>query len=160
LQRKGLDLREIQTRVLIDSSPAVVWGILTDLRNYPAWNPFIPEAVGEVTPGAALRILIRPPGEPAQKYRVRVLAVEPERRFRWLGHFHVPGLIDGDHVFEIHSSAPGRTEVVQRETFRGVLVPLVWKSFLDTKLRAGFEALNGSLKAAAERAAKAGGSVG
>lgn len=149
-------MREIRTRVVIDSPPGVVWGILTDLRNYSAWNSFIPEAMGEVTPGATLRILIRPPGERVQKYRVRVLAVEPERCFRWLGHFHVPGLIDGDHVFEMHSSAPGRTEVVQRETFRGVLVPLVWKSFLDTKLRAGFEALNAGLKAAAERAANAG----
>ena len=148
-------MREIRTRVVIDSPPAVVWDILTDLGNYPAWNPFIPEATGLVIPGAALSILIRPPGEREQAYRVRVLEVEPERRFRWLGHFHVPGLIDGDHVFEIHSSEPGRTEVVQRETFRGILVPLVWKSFLDTKLRAGFEALNSNLKAAAEEVANA-----
>jgi hypothetical protein len=144
-------LKEIHTRIAINSTPAVVWRILTDLSNYPAWNPFIPAAEGELVPGGTLRIKIRPPGRNAQDYRVRILEIEPERSLRWLGHFHLPGLIDGDHVFEIHNTGTGTVDLVQRETFRGLLVPLTWKSFLNTHLRNGFEALNHSLKAFAER---------
>jgi len=36
------------------------------------------------------------PGREAQDYKVRILKIDEEREFRWLGHFHVPGLIDGD----------------------------------------------------------------
>ena len=41
----------------------------------------------------------------------------------------------------------------QREEFRGVLVPLLWKQ-LDTRTRAGFEAMNEALKARAEARAQ------
>ena len=40
---------------------------------------------------------------------------------------------------------------VQREEFRGVLVPFFWKS-LDTHTRQGFEAMNAALKQRAEAA--------
>ena len=40
---------------------------------------------------------------------------------------------------------------VQREEFRGVLVPFFWKS-LDTHARQGFEAMNAALKQRAEAA--------
>ena len=42
-------------------------------------------------------------------------------------------------------------EWVKREYFSGILVPLTWKSFLNTYLRQGFEDLNQSLKNVAER---------
>ncbi len=147
-------MKELYTRIEINSSAAIVWGVLTDLKNYPAWNPFIPAAEGDLTPGATLRIKIKPPGREAQPYRVKILEIAPQKEFRWLGHFHVPGLIDGEHLFELNAIGPNKTELVQREYFRGLLVPLTWSSFLNTHLREGFEALNRSLKTVAERAAQ------
>lgn len=147
-------VKEICTSIDIDSPAALVWDILTDLKNYSTWNSFIPKAQGDLRPGGSLKITIRPPGREAQDYRVRILEVETERRLRWLGHFHVPGLIDGDHWFELRVVGPNTTHLVQRECFRGIVVPLTWKRFLDTHLRAGFETLNRELKAAAERAAR------
>lgn len=144
-------MKEIYTQIEINSSPAVVWRILTDFASYPSWNPFIPSAEGELTEGALLRIKIRPPGKKAQDYSVRILKIEEPKEFRWLGHFHMRGLIDGDHLFEINPVAENKLQLVQRESFSGLLVPLVWTSFLNTHLRRGFEELNQSLKNRAEQ---------
>ena len=144
-------MKEIYTEIEIESSPRVVWRILTDFASYPSWNPFIPSAEGELTEGALLRIKIRPPGKKAQDYRVRILKIEEPKQFWWLGHFHLRGLIDGKHLFAINPVAENKIRFVQREYFSGLLVPLVWKSFLDTHLRQGFEELNRSLKLRAEQ---------
>jgi hypothetical protein len=144
-------LKEIYTQIEIKSSPGVVWKILTDFANYPSWNPFIPRVEGELREGALLRIKIRPPSRKAQDYRVKILKIEEPREFRWLGHFLMPGLIDGEHFFEITPIGQNKVQFVQREYFRGILVPLTWKSFLNTYLRQGFEDSNQSLKNIAER---------
>lgn len=146
-------MREIHTRIEIESPVEVVWDVLTDTAAYPAWNPFIPRAEGELRTGSTLRIDIQTPGRKPQPYRVRVTGLEPPRAFSWLGHFHVPGLIDGDHRFELRPLSARRVEVLQWERFGGLLVPFVYGSFLNTHLRAGFEALNRSLKQVAERRA-------
>jgi hypothetical protein len=144
-------LKEIYTEIEIKSSAKVVWRILTDFANYPSWNPFIPKAEGELREGALLRIEIKPPGRKAQDYCVKILKIEEGREFRWLGHFHMPGLIDGEHLFEINAVGKDNIHFVQREYFSGILVPLTWKSFLNTYLRRGFDELNQSLKKIAER---------
>lgn len=144
-------MKEIYTQIEIKSSPRVVWRILTDFANYPSWNPFIPRVEGELREGALLRIKIRPPSRKAQDYRVKILKIEEPREFRWLGHFLMPGLIDGEHLFEINPVGENKIKFVQREYFSGILVPLTWKSFLNTYLRQGFEELNQSLKNIAER---------
>jgi hypothetical protein len=144
-------LKELFTRIEILSPADVVWRILTDPAGYASWNPFIPEAEGELKVGALWRIKIQPPGQKPQDYRVRILKIEEQKELSWLGHFHVPGLIDGEHRFEIQPTGSDRIDLIQREHFRGVLVPLVWRTFLNTHLRSGFDALNQSLKAVAER---------
>ena len=78
-----------------------------------------------------------------------VTRVEPGRAFRWVGRLLFPGLFDGEHIYEINPLAEGGVRLVHREEFRGVLVPLFWKS-LDTHTRQGFEAMNAALKKRAE----------
>ena len=145
-------MRAIHTRIEIDAPAAVVWRILTDLPRYGTWNPLIPGAKGELRRGSYLEIKIKTPDRVAQSYRVRILKIEQQKELWWLGHFWIPGLIDGTHMFDIRPLPHGRTELVQRESFRGLLVPFTWKGFLDKYLRSGFEASNRGLKIAAEQA--------
>jgi hypothetical protein len=63
------------------------------------------------------------------------------------------GILDGMHFFELFPEGTNRVRLVHREEFRGLLVPLVWRAFLDTRMREGFEALNRNLKELAERLA-------
>jgi hypothetical protein len=67
-------------------------------------------------------------------------------RIVWLGHLYFPYLVDGKHVFELKAESARRTKVVNKESFRGVLVPFLWPIFIDNYMRAGFHDLNQGLK--------------
>jgi hypothetical protein len=86
--------------------------------------------------------------------RPTVLAVDAARELRWLGHFLVRGLLDGEHHLAIEPLGASRVRFVQEERFSGLLVPLLAKS-LDTHTLPGFEAMNRALKARAEAAVPA-----
>ena len=100
--------------------------------------------------GAGLKVHIAPPGGKPMTFTPRVTRVVPEREFRWLGRLLMPGLFDGEHIFEIKPLGENRSSLVQREEFRGLLVPLMWSS-LDTRTRQGFNDMNAALKAKAEK---------
>ena len=61
----------------------------------------------------------------------------------------MPGLFDGEHSLEIQPLGENRTRFVQRETFRGLLVPLSARGLLENTRR-GFEEMNRALKERAE----------
>lgn len=136
---------ELHTEIEIDRPPSSVWAVLTDLEHYHEWNPFIVEAAGVVAVGERLRNRLQPPGGRAMTFRPTVTAVEPRTVFGWLGRLGLPGLFDGLHRFALHETASGGTHLTHSEQFRGLLVrPL--RSSLDTRTRAGFEAMNAALK--------------
>ena len=142
-------MREISTEIEINAPAGSVWTVLTDFQRYPEWNPFIPDAQGDVREGARLRVRIEPPGGRGMTFRPTVRRVREDRELRWLGHLFVPGLFDGEHIFELESAGEGTTRFVQRERFKGILVPILWGS-LETNTRRGFEEMNAALKARVE----------
>ena len=85
-------------------------------------------------------------------FRPKILNAEPNRELRWLGHLFVPGLFDGEHSFTIEPLGHARVRFVQREIFRGLLVPLFSRG-LDRDTRRGFEEMNRALKERAEAGA-------
>ena len=142
-------MREIRTSIDIEAPAAQVWQHLTDLEAYPEWNPFMPVAEGTVAKGERLKVFIRPPGGRAMTFTPTVKEVVPEQTFRWLGRLGIPGLFDGEHIFELEALSEGRTRLVHREEFRGLLVPLFWSS-LEGPTQQGFTDMNAALKARAE----------
>jgi hypothetical protein len=142
-------MRTLHTEIEIDAPAERVWDTLTNIADYSIWNRFIPHLAGILAPGERLEVRIEPPGGAAMTFRPTVLAVEPARRLRWVGHLLTPGLFDGEHQFEIHPLGPGRVRFVQQERFTGVLVPLFARN-LDAHTLPGFTAMNAALKARAE----------
>ena len=53
------------------------------------------------------------------------------------------------YVFRLSPTTRGGTRFVQREEFRGLLVPLLWSS-VSRNTQRGFEAMNAALKERAE----------
>lgn len=82
-------------------------------------------------------------------FRPKVLKVEPNREFRWLGHLLIPGVFDGEHFFIIETLDLNRVRFIHGEIFRGILVPLFGK-MLDGSTRQGFEAFNQALRTRVE----------
>jgi hypothetical protein len=143
-------MREIRTEIEIDAPAERVWNILTDLASFPQWNPFILQATGQPKAGARLEVRIQPPGSKGMTFRPTVLRVEPNRELRWLGRLWMPWLFDGEHIFLLEPLGPTHTRLVQRETFNGLLVPLLFR-WVESSTRQGFEEMNRALKARAEQ---------
>lgn len=144
-------LFEIRSEINIKAGKQTIWNILTDFDNYPSWNPFIKNISGDRHQGGRLKVEIQPPGSSAMNFTPTILAFDEGRTFRWLGHFLIKGLFDGEHIFEIEEQPDGSCLFVQREKFGGLLVPLFKKSLNDNTLR-GFRAMNEKIKEMAEKA--------
>ena len=135
---------EIVTEVEIDGTTAEVWAELIDFGSFASWNPFMIEASGDAEIGSRLELRMQPPGGSAMTFRPTVTEAADAKRLEWLGSLLVRGLFDGRHRFELEDTGSG-TRFVHSEQFTGLLVPLLRRS-LDTKTRAGFEAMNAALK--------------
>lgn len=84
------------------------------------------------------------------RFKPTVITVRPERELRWLGHFLVPGIFDGEHFFLLEPIGEDQTRLTQGEKFSGLLVGL-FGGTLSTTVEAGFKAMNTALKREAER---------
>ena len=141
--------KEITTEILINAAPQKVWAILTDFDSYPRWNPFIKSLQGPVVVGSKITARIEPPEGQGMTFTPKVLVFEPNREFRWRGQLWIPGLFDGEHIFELIDNGNGTTTFRQREIFYGILVPLFTK-MLDINTMNGFLQMNQKLKELAE----------
>jgi hypothetical protein len=144
-------MKLLHTEIEIDASAEHVWELLTDFASYPQWNPFIRHISGQPAPGKRLQARLEPPGGRAMTFKPKVLTAEPNRELRWLGHLLVPGLFDGEHSFTIEPLEEDRVHFIQREAFKGLLVPLFARS-LESNTQRGFEEMNHALKERAEAA--------
>ena len=127
----------------------LVWDALTALDSFHEWNPFMREASGVVAVGEKLKVYLKPPGGMGMTFKPRVVKVEPNREFRWLGHLVIPGFFDGEHIFEIEPDGDAGCRFVQREEFRGLLVPLMLLMIRKSTERR-FNEMNQALKALVE----------
>ncbi|WP_254764684.1 SRPBCC domain-containing protein [Natrinema marinum] len=144
---------EVEVFVEIDAPPAVVWDALRSFEAYPEWDP-IGRTVEGVSVGRDDRRGWSPtPGRGRRSVESSVVAVEPDRRLAWLDRFVVPFALDRYHEFRLEPIEDGRrTRLLQRETVRGALVPLV---FDRARVERAFVAMNEAIAARAERAATA-----
>jgi hypothetical protein len=59
-----------------------------------------------------------------------VIVASPNQELRWLGHFLLPGVFDGEHYFQLEAISPGRVRFIQGEKFSGILVGLFKPSLM------------------------------
>lgn len=141
--------KEISTQIRINAPVSKVWSILIDFDKYPEWNPFIKSLTGKIEQGQTITARIEAPKTQGMTFKPRILAIKKDKEFRWLGHFMIKGLFDGEHIFELQENADSSTLFIHREKFSGILVAALL-SMIGANTRAGFEAMNTSLKQRAE----------
>jgi hypothetical protein len=143
-------VRTIHTEIGVGAPAERVWDVLMAIDKWPEWNPFA-KVSGRLAVGERLTVEIRPPGKRPMTFRPTVVALEPGRELRWLGHLIVPGLFDGEHGFRVRPEDTGRCRFEHFETFRGLLAaPFLYMT--GTSTRRGFESMNRALKGRAEGA--------
>ena len=138
-------MKEITTEIVINAPPREIWTILTSFSEYPEWNPFITSLEGTVSEGNRIKITLSPPDSNTMVFKPVVEVFEENKKLQWLGSLFFAGLFDGRHTFEIIDTGNNTSIFIQRETFRGLLVPLLAKS-LDDKTKRGFILMNEKLK--------------
>lgn len=142
-------MKELRTEIEIQASPEKVWQILTNLGEYPQWNPFIHHAIGTAKVGEKVDITFRS-GSKEMTLHCTVVKVEPNRELRWKYHVILPALFSGEHSFVIEPIDNNRVRFVDREIFNGLLVSSQARD-IDTNSKHGFEAMDKALKARAEK---------
>ncbi|MDQ3913439.1 MAG: SRPBCC domain-containing protein [Actinomycetota bacterium] len=142
-------MKELHTEIDINAPAERVWQVLVDFAAYPRWNPFIRRIGGIPMAGERLEVRLQPSGARGFTFHPEVLAAEPTRELRWLGHLLAPKVFDGEHIFTIEPLAEERVRFVQREIFSGLLVPFFMR-FAEADTRRGFEEMNRALKEHAE----------
>lgn len=137
--------------MIINAPVEKVWSTLTNLNEYGIWNIFITNVQGLFKVGDVLNIQIHLLGKENQKYKVLITEIEEFKKFSWLGHFFITGLIDGTHTFELVKLNDSSTKLIHREKFSGILVPFVWNSVILPRLKPGFIQFNSGFKNHVER---------
>jgi hypothetical protein len=139
---------EVNAVTEIDASAEAVWSVLTDLKQFHVWNPFIRDASGTTEVGGTIRVQVRPSLGVPLVFHATVLDREDGRALRWRGHVLAPWLACGDHSFTIEPIGDHRVRFTQHETFSGVL-PWLAARLLARETRRGFDAMNHALEARA-----------
>lgn len=142
-------LKEINTVIEISATPEKVWQVLTNFEYYADWNPFIKSITGEKVVGKRLATQISPPNRKPMKFKPVILTFDQNKELKWLGGPAIKGIFDGEHYFRINALENGSVRFEHGEKFSGILVRLMPKIFVDTKL--GFEQMNQALKEECEK---------
>jgi len=143
-------MKRIETEILINVKPEVVWEILTDFESQSKWNPFIKSISGEKKIGKNLTVSIQPPGsKKGMTFNPIILNYEKNKELRWAGKLGIKGIFDGEHYFKLINLDNNQTKFIHGEKFSGILVYLMGKALGKTK--EGFELMNESLKVECEK---------
>jgi hypothetical protein len=137
-------MRVIEASIDIDAPLEDVWRTLSAGRHYADWNPFITEVTGDLQVGNRPKLRIAPPGKKAMTFSPRITAASPTAGLRWKGRLLLPGLCDATHEFLLRAESSTRTRLTQRESFRGILIPMLGSMLEPT--RNGFTAMNEALR--------------
>ena len=97
-------MREIETQIEINASPAEVWKVLMEFEAYKDWNPFITQISGEKSPDSTLTILIDNKQLPPQTINPIVKVVTQDEKFCWQGKLLADWVFSGKHYFKMKRS--------------------------------------------------------
>jgi len=126
---KGNELKEIQTEIEIAAPPEKVWSILINIDNWSKWNPTTIQASGVPSVGSELTITMRgEDGNDGPKYMPIVTSLEEPTLFEWRAKMMSDILFTNGRIFELEKISTG-TRLINKETFKGMLVPLFWSKF-------------------------------
>jgi hypothetical protein len=138
-------LKAYSASTTINAPPEVIWQILTDAPNYPAWDPWAIRIEGTIALGQTIKAYSKL--DPSRAFPARVTEFVPEQRMVWTGGMPL-GLFTGVRSFSLNPQTDSTVEFTIREEFSGLLLPLFGGSLPD--MNGPFQDFVNGLKARAE----------
>jgi hypothetical protein len=145
---------EIRTDVVIDAPVDRVWAVIVDLPRYADWNTQLAWLGGEPGPGAVLKLRLAANGTAPYEFAPTVSHWVPNVRFGWIARTGVPRIFDGEHFFELEPIEGGKTRLVNRERYSGVLSLVMQRLPMMAGAPQGFARMNDEIKSRVERGAR------
>lgn len=135
---------ENRNEIEIQAIPQEVWQVLTDMARHSEWNPLIYQAEGNIEVGQTVRMSART-ASIDMKFNCRVVRVDLNQEFEWWWHIVLPFLFRGEHIFTIEPVDAQTVRFIDREIFKGLLVPF-WTKDLMTNSKDAMVAMDKALK--------------
>ena len=138
-------MRELRAEIHISAPIQQVWRVLSDFDHWKDWNPMVNQASGTASVPSKLKLTMRGlDSKDAMKYEPIVVEVDPPKYLRWRATMMSGFMFTNDRVFELKEKYGG-TEVINREEFSGLMVPLFWKK-MNQFVVPMLEKMNNALK--------------
>ena len=142
-------MKNLHTEITINAPAEKVWNILTDFEKFGEWNPFILSIEGNQEIGAQLKVVLKN-GNGTSVFKPKVLILEKNKSFEWLGSLPIPGLFNGQHHFKLEKISEHQINFIHGEHFSGLLAGIIMKQ-IGEATQQSFMAMNKALKERAEK---------
>ena len=143
-------MKELTTEIQINSSPEILWKVITDFKNYYQWNPILQKIKGEPLIGKQLEIHLSTVGGKKRVYHPKVIKITPNHELRWKGTFFFSQIFSGERIFLIEKLSENKVNFVNKEIFSGIGVRFTSPKMED-EIVASFKKMNEALKKTVER---------
>ena len=142
-------MKTVSTEIKIRAKPEKVWDVLKKFSDYEEWNPVMTRIIGEANLGKKIEVHIHTVKGKNRIYHPTITKFDINKELRWQGRSFLPGIFEGERIFEIKEISSEEISLIHLEVFRGIGVKLLGNR-LDEDLQQSFEAMNIALKARAE----------
>jgi hypothetical protein len=133
---------EIRNDIEVNASIDKVWQTVIDFDNYKSWNTQLSFLGGNVTPNGKLHLKLSVEGTTPYEFKPDISYWEEKKRFAWIARTGLPRVFDDEHFFELQNLGNGKTLLINREEYRGVL-SLIFQQLPMMKVAPkGFEKMN------------------
>jgi hypothetical protein len=114
--------QDVNTRIVIQASPAQVWGVLNDFAAYPEWNPHLRPLAGQPAPNSRTRMAeIFADGGMAER-DIQMKSMARDYEFIWEGDIApLPRLLSAKRKLIMTPDKQGGTSLRHEIEFRGLL---------------------------------------
>lgn len=128
----GNDTRVVTTEIEIAASPEQVWKTVSNIDNWKNWSPIIEDSQGTPSPGAKLMITMvgdeGKNGKPGPSYEPVITVFEPSKNLSWSANMGANFIMTNGKIMKLEATNSG-TKLIHKETFRGMMVPMMWEKF-------------------------------
>ena len=114
---------ELRSEIEIRAPVELVWEVLTNLRAYGEWNPFIVEAEGQMREGAVIGTTVNFPGNRERNFRRRVVKLTPMTELRWSWTALLRAMAYSEQFFQLRALSDDRVRLAVGENLAGLFMP-------------------------------------
>ena len=143
---------EVRHDITINAPIEKVWETVIDFPNYNKWNSQLFYLGGTISLNEKIHLKLSVEGTTPYEFKPTISHWKDKQMFAWIAITGLPKIFDGEHFFELQDLGNGRTLLVNREEYRGIL-SLIMQQIPAMKLAPkGFEKMNNELKEYIEKA--------